>query len=163
MTKEDKILLHRYGCFITIILVMFFTLFALTKLNRAVWHRNLSVVVNQVLASNEATAGLCVLDSVELKTGVAASSDLFIVGQDNAVNGYAVILRLTGPSGPLSGVFFTRSPQQTPVFIGSADKFIRDDQRRIVRSVDYSDFQLTAAQISFWSDKAALLIQEAIK
>ncbi len=165
MTKEDKLMLHRYGAFIVILLVMFFSLFIFLRLETrfSSWNKGLAVVVNQVLSENESTRGMVVLEAVDMKLSTSVSAAMFLVGNTDVVEGYTVVLRLTGPSGPLSGVFYTKNVQQTPVFIGMADTYYREDTtRKIKRSVAYSDFQLTTAQISFWSDKASLYLQEVI-
>jgi len=163
MTKEDKVLLHRYGCFTVFLLIMFFTLFVFVKLDRKVWNRGLETVVNQVLAANENTRNLFVLEPVKIETNMSSSAAMFLVGQNTTVEGYALIVRMTGPSGPVSGVFYTKNAQQPPVFLGTADTYVHDESHRVQRIVSWDNLHLTMAQISFWSDKAAALFQEVLK
>ncbi len=163
MTKEDKQIIHRYGSFSLILLVMFFSLFIFVRLDRSVWDRGLEAVVNQVLAANDNTGDLTVLGTVPFTSTMASSAAMYLVGKNTVVEGYVIIVRMTGPSGPVSGVFYTKNSQQPPVFLGTADTFSRTENRRINRIVTCNNLQLTTAQISFWSDKAAALFREVLE
>ena len=120
MTDETKLLIHRYGAFTVIVLILFFILAIFTLISRNTWKTKLRESVENVLVSKYGTL-YAVGDYVPIKTPATVSTAVFsIVNTETNEDGKAILIRLTGISGPMAAVFTYFNGDEKGTFVGYA-------------------------------------------
>ena len=120
MTEETKLSIHRYGAFTVIVLILFFILAIFTLISRNTWKTKLKESVNNVLTTKYGSL-YTVGDYVPIKTPATVSTVVFsILNTATNENGKAILIRLTGISGPTVAVFTYFDGDEKGTFAGYA-------------------------------------------
>ncbi len=150
MTREEKLLLHRYGCFCTFLIIMFFILFFCERCTQPSKTEGLKLQVERMLSSSPKTAseGYRIEDEIFVESPLMASCTVFALTDDENNRGYAAIIRISGVSGPNAAVFVSKpGVSNLPVFIGFADS-----------QTNAGSF--STSQIEYWAKKVQFLMRE---
>lgn len=153
MTLENRIAIHRYGAFTLIVVILFLLLSAVILPSRGVWQRGLKASVETVLQEKYGSL-YTIGEYVHLNSPAGISSAVYritdvITGQD----GYAVILRLTGISGPTAAVYTYFDGDEKGTFAGYAAN------THFVSSKDGLNYNASTTQINFCANQIPVIIE----
>ncbi|MCQ2612794.1 MAG: hypothetical protein MJ183_04235 [Treponemataceae bacterium] len=150
MTREEKLLLHRYGCFCTLLIMMFFILFFCDRCTQTSKTEGLKIQVEKMLSTSQktASAGYQLGDEIFVESPLMSSCAVFALTDMENNKGYAAIIRISGVSGPNAAVFVSKpGVSNLPVFIGFVDS-----------QTNAGSF--STSQIEYWAKKIQFLMRE---
>ena len=154
MNEETKLLIHRYGAFTVIVLAIFFILAIFTIISRNTWKTKLRESVVTVLTSKYGTM-YEVGDYVPIKTPASVSAAIFsIVNSETGESGNAVLIRLTGISGPSVAVFTYFDGDDVGSFAGyAANTHFLSEEGGL-------DYNASETQLSYCAKQIPLLVSK---
>ena len=157
MNDETKILLHRYGAFTVIVLFLFFLLATVILLSRNTWETKLKESVEDVLESKYGSL-YTVGDYIQIQTPASVSVAVYAItnNEDNR-KGKAILIRLTGISGPTAGVYTYFDGDEKGVFAGYAAN------THFVSGESGLDFNASETQINYCARQIPLIVSKGIE
>lgn len=155
MKKSTKIMIHRYGAFTVIMIVLFFLVFMTVVFSRGVWKKSLKLQVENILSNNYGEL-YSVGDYITLKTPVNVSAAAYsVLDSKNKENGMVVIIRITGLAGPIPAVYFAKPGTNIFLFEGLADSNFSSSRNNKLTNIMLN-------QISYWGQKIPLFLQDGV-
>jgi hypothetical protein len=157
MTAEIKLLIHRYGAFTVIVLVLFFLLAIVTLLSRDTWKEKLQASVSDVLSAKYGTTYV-VGDYVDIQTPAVVSAAVYkITDTERNTEGRAVLLRLTGISGPAAAVYTYFDGEEKGTFAGYAanSHYLSGD--------DELDYNASKTQINYCARQIPVIVSKEVE
>lgn len=152
MTKTSKMQLHSFGLFSLILLVMFLFLFLIVFFTRNNWNNGLRNQVAEVV-QNVYAEKYQIGNTIPITLPIAVSAAAFeVTGKNTPEKGYAVILRMTGMSGPVAGVYLVKPGQSTPEFLGTTGFPSNSEDL-------YSWNSLSFSLITYWGKRIPFFIE----
>ena len=95
MKKSTKIMIHRYGAFTVILIILFFLVLLPVVFSRNVWNKSLKTQVSRVLAENYGEL-YTVTDYIPLEKPVSVSAAAYsVLDSKSKENGKAVLYALS--------------------------------------------------------------------
>ena len=156
MTEDTKLLIHKYGAFTVIVLVLFFLLAIMTLLSRDTWKTKLKESVAEVIAEKYGDAYI-VGDYVDIQTPSIVSTAVYkLTEKESNTEGRAVIIRLTSISGPAAAVYTYFDGYEKGVFAGYAANthFLTGD--------DGLDYNASKTQISYCAQQIPAIVSKEV-
>lgn len=157
MTSETKLCIHRYGAFTVIVLVLFFLLAIVTLLSRDTWKNSLQKSVSDVLTAKYGNTYV-VGDYVDIQSPAIVSSAVYrITDTENNTEGRAVIIRLTGISGPAAAVYTYFDGYEKGLFAGYAAN------THFLSGEDELNYNASKTQISYCAQQIPAIVSKEIE
>lgn len=154
MNSETKILIHRYGAFTVIVLILFFLLAIFSLLARNTWKIKLRDSVISVLTAKYG-AVYAVGDYIPIQTPATVSTVVYsIVNTETGEHGNAVLIRLTGISGPTAAVFTYFDGDEKGAFAGYAAN------THFLSGEDGLDYNASEIQLKNCAEQIPLLVSK---
>lgn len=157
MTSDTKLLIHRYGAFTVIVLVLFFVLAILSILSRDTWKSRLQYSVNEVLSAKYGDTYV-VGDYIEIQTPAIVSAAVYkITDTYKDIEGRAVLIRLTGVSGPTAAVYTYFDGDETGTFAGYAAN------TNILSGDEGLDYNASKTQINYCARQIPAIVSKEVE
>lgn len=154
MNNDIKLLIHRYGAFTVIVLALFFLLATFTLLSRNTWKTKLKESVEAVL-TEKCGALYKVGDYIPLETPATVSTVAYkIVNTENNQEGKAILIRVTGISGPTAAVYTYFEGDEKGIFIGYAAN------THFVSGESGIDFNASENQLNYCARQIPLIVSK---
>ena len=155
MKKSTKLMIHRYGAFTVIMIVLFFLVLMPVIFSRGVWKKSLKLQVQNVLSKNYGEL-YSVGEVIPLKTPVSVSAAAYsVLDSKNKEDGKVVIIRITGLAGPVAAVYFAKPGTNIFVFEGLADSNFSSGRNNKITNIMLN-------QISYWGQKIPLFLEDGV-
>ena len=157
MTDETKLLIHRYGAFTVIVLVLFFLMAIVSLLSRDTWKTMLQKSVSDVIYSKYGDTYV-VGDYVDIQSPAIVSTAVYkLKDTKNNTEGRAVLIRLTGISGPAAVVYTYFDGYDKGVFAGYAANthFLSGDEGL--------DYNASKTQISYCANQIPAIVAKEVE
>lgn len=155
MKKSTKIMIHRYGAFTVITIILFFLVLLPVVFSRGVWEKSLKTQVSTIL-TNKYGDLYTVGDYIPMNKPVSVSAAAYSVFDSKSKeNGKVVIMRITGLAGPVAAVYFAKPGTNIFVFEGLAHSDLYSPR-------DNKITKIMLNQISYWGQKIPYFLDNGV-
>ncbi|MCR4940625.1 MAG: hypothetical protein K5930_11045 [Treponemataceae bacterium] len=157
MNKELKLLLHKYGAFTVILLALFFILATVTLLSKNTWENKLRESVSSVLVSKYGDL-YSVDEYINIQTPAILSTAIYsITNKESNEKGKAILIRITGISGPTAAVYTYFDGFEKGSFAGYAANTL------FLSGENGLDYSASETQINYYARRIPQLISKGIE